>query len=443
MVEYRVRNKYCMELLNKITNIIITILVVLVAFKFFLYFLGVIVKRKKYPEAKKNHKYAIAISARNESGVIGNLLHSIFEQDYPQDLLTIFVVADNCTDHTASEAKRIGGDRVIVYERDCVEKARKGYALQFLFEKIAQDFGVTSFDGYFFFDADNVLAPNFIKEMNKAFDAGAKIVNSYRNTKNFDTNFISASYGIHWCRSSLSFHRPRTALSSSTHIAGTGFLVASSILQKGWSYVELTEDAEFTTEVVSKGYKIEFCEDAEFFDEQPIDLKTSFRQRLRWTKGRLAVFFKGGYKLLNGLFKNKCNRKFACYDIFFYMFPYSLLVFLVGAIVPIASTIIAFVNKQPLPFLIWIDAWLKTFVTTYCASFFEGILILVREQKHIYCSKGKQILYLFLWPWFDFLSLPLTIASLFMKITWKPIKHVDRANYKQVSNKKIKKYKFD
>ena len=38
----------------------------------------------------------------------------------------------------------------------------------------------------------------FIAKMNDAFDAGEKIVTSYRNTKNFDDNWISASYGLHW-----------------------------------------------------------------------------------------------------------------------------------------------------------------------------------------------------------------------------------------------------
>ena len=36
---------------------------------------------RKFPEAKKNHKYAILIPARNEASVIANLLDSIHQQD--------------------------------------------------------------------------------------------------------------------------------------------------------------------------------------------------------------------------------------------------------------------------------------------------------------------------------------------------------------------------
>ena len=47
---------------------------------------------RKFKPAKKKHKYGIVIAARNEEKVIGNLLDSIKKQDYPQELLTVFVV---------------------------------------------------------------------------------------------------------------------------------------------------------------------------------------------------------------------------------------------------------------------------------------------------------------------------------------------------------------
>ena len=56
---------------------------------------------RKFKETKNYHKYGIVIAARNEETVIGNLIDSIKKQDYPSDLLTVFVVADNCTDKTA------------------------------------------------------------------------------------------------------------------------------------------------------------------------------------------------------------------------------------------------------------------------------------------------------------------------------------------------------
>lgn len=375
----------------------------------------------------------MVISARNEEKVIGNLIDSLNAQDYPKELLTVFVVADNCQDNTAEVARAHGA---IVYERFEPEKARKGYGLEFLFKKIQEDYGIESFEAYQIFDADNVVSPNYFTEVNKVFDNGADAVYGYLHSKNYDTNFISASYGMHFCRSMLGFHRPRAILGTTSHFTGTGILIKSHYLKDGWLFHELTEDTEACAEIISKGGKVVACETAYFFDEQPIDLKTALRQRLRWTKGRLAVFFKYGHKLLKGIFTNKLNRKFGCYDIYFYLFPYALFTLIIGAIYPVTSTIISLIQGQPLPVLDWLIAAGTALATSYLTSLLEGTLILIREQKHIYCSKKKQILYLFFWPWFDIVSLPLTIACLFMKITWKPIKHVDTANITQVQNKK-------
>ena len=138
---------------------------------------------RKFKPAKNKHKYAILIAARNEKYVIGNLLDSINKQDYPKDLITTFVVADNCTDNTAEIARKHGA---ICYERFDDKHRTKGFALEFLLDRIEEDFGRMSFEGYFIFDADNLLKKDYITKMNDAFDSGEKIITSYRNTKNFD-----------------------------------------------------------------------------------------------------------------------------------------------------------------------------------------------------------------------------------------------------------------
>lgn len=81
-------------------NVIGSVLAILMAYKTVYWLIGLFFTRKFKP-AKKKHKYAILIAARNEKNVIGNLLDSINKQDYPSELLTTFVVADNCTDNTA------------------------------------------------------------------------------------------------------------------------------------------------------------------------------------------------------------------------------------------------------------------------------------------------------------------------------------------------------
>ena len=370
----------------------------------------------------------MVICARNEEKVIGNLLDSIAAQRYPKDKLHVFVIADNCTDATAAIAREKGAT---VYERHDPEHARKGWALGFGFDKIREEFGIDFVDGYMIFDADNLLHPDFVKEMNKAFDEGKlDVITGYRNTKNFDTNGISAAYGIHFYRSSLNWHRARQIFHTSTHLAGTGYVIRSKWLEDGWKWFCLTEDTQFTYEVVSRGGKIGYCEAAEFFDEQPTGFGTVIKQRLRWIKGRLYAFFAYGYKLIAGLFRKGTN-KWACYDMFFYGFPYGL----GAALLAIASFLVGFIGTAvssgwsgilheyfTLGMLksIGIAAlgfWLLNTVT--------ALLVVIRERKKIRCSKPKLALYIVLFFWFDLIGSPLAIVSLFMRVTWRKIKHED------------------
>ena len=211
---------------------------ILVFHKPFYYVIGFFFTRKFKP-AKKKHKYGILIAARNEKDVIGNLLDSINQQDYPKELLTTFVVADNCDDDTAKIARKHGA---IVYERFDTEHRTKGFALEYLLDQIEKDYGRLSFEGYFIFDADNLLKKDYISRMNDAFDEGCKIITSYRNTKNFDENWIASTYAIHWLRSIRLNHRARSVLRLATNIQGTGFLFKSNIVKDGWHYTSLTED---------------------------------------------------------------------------------------------------------------------------------------------------------------------------------------------------------
>ena len=287
----------------KISALIGTILSIMVFHKVFYFLIGMFFTRKFKP-AKNKHKYDIMIAARNEKNVIGNLLDSIHKQDYPNDLYTIFVVADNCTDNTAEIARNKGA---IVYERFDEKHKTKGYALEFLVNNIEKDYGVESFEGYFIFDADNLLKSDYISKMNDAFDEGCKIITSYRNTKNFDENWVASTYAIHWIRSIRLNHRARSVLRLATNIQGTGFLFSNEIIKNGWHYTSLTEDRALTADAVAQGYQITYQDEAEFYDEQPVSVKVALRQRLRWSKGHLQAFAQSGPYLFINIF---CGKRF-------------------------------------------------------------------------------------------------------------------------------------
>ena len=270
----------------RIINYIIAVLFFACYFYQFVYMALSVLKKKKLKTNAIYHNFAVLIAARNEEQVIQNLIESINAQTYPKDRITVFVVADNCTDHTAAAAKNAGA---VVYERENKHKVGKGYALDFLLERISEDYQQGSFDGYFVFDADNILEDDYIEQMNGTFSQGYDIVTGYRNSKNYGDNWISAGYALWFLRESQYLNRCRAMLGTSAAVSGTGFLFSRRAIDEcgGWHFFLLTEDIEFTIECVTRGWKIGYCEKAVLYDEQPTKFRQSWHQRLRWSRGYL------------------------------------------------------------------------------------------------------------------------------------------------------------
>ena len=127
-----------------ICNIVLTAsFVICYIYQFFYIFCVFLGKDKSQPvQSDKLNKFGVIISARDEENVIGHLLESINRQDYPSELIKIFLIADNCTDNTAKIARELGA---VCYERFDTKHRTKGYALQFLVENIRRDYGVENY----------------------------------------------------------------------------------------------------------------------------------------------------------------------------------------------------------------------------------------------------------------------------------------------------------
>lgn len=387
--------------------------------------IGLLKKAKKL-SATNRHKYAVLISARNESAVIGNLIASIQTQTYDKDLVDIIVVADNCTDNTATIAKNAGA---IVYERFNQQKIGKGYALNYAFQKIENTHGIEFYDGYFIIDADNILEEDYIEQMNHVFDNGYRVVTSYRNSKNMGSNWISYGYALWFLREAKFVNNVRMMLGVSCAVSGTGFLVSSEIIKEnqGWKHFLLTEDIEFSVDTMLKGEKIGYCGEAVFYDEQPETLQASWHQRMRWSRGFYQVFFKYGKQLATRCVK---KRDFSCYDMLITLVP--------GIGLTILTTIICILSLYfgmlhvKVAIVAYLQSLIKSFISSYFTFFLLGAITLISEWKRVYCNKGKAVMYLFAFPIFMFTYIPISFVAMFHTPEWKPIIHSVSVTRKEI-----------
>ncbi len=394
----------------------------------FLFIAVPFLKRGKKFTAQKMHKYAVMISARNEEQVIGQLIESINNQSYPAELIDIYVVADNCTDNTAKVARQAGAT---VYERFNDLLVGKGYALDYLLEKIGYDNTNCEYDGFFVFDADNVLNKYYIEEMNKTFSNGHRIVTGYRNSKNYGTNWISSGYALWFIRESKFLNLSRMLCNTSCAIGGTGFLVHRDVLLKsnGWKFFFLTEDIQFTVHNILHGESIAFCENAMLYDEQPTTFKQSWKQRMRWAKGFLQVARKYNGKLFLGSF----TKSFACFDMLVTVGVAYILSFL-GILGNLSFLIISLISADINYLLLALQNIGSAIYVPYIMLFVIGAITTVVEWKRIICPAGKKILYMFTFPIFMMTYIPISVAALFKHVEWEPISHTVAKTVEDIEN---------
>ncbi len=349
-----------------------------------------LIQFKEKPIIKnKKHKFMMILPAHNEENVIGNLIESLQQLDYPKKLYDIYVIADNCTDKTAEIAKKMG---VNVLERKDETKKTKGFALQwFLNKKIKEN---ADYDAFCVFDADNIVDKNFLNAMNKKLCQGEIIVQGYRDIKNPADSWISAGYALFYWTMNRFYHLARYNLGLSPLINGTGFMVDFNLIKPtGWDTKTLTEDIEFSLKNIASGKRLGWATDAIVYDEQPTEFKQSWSQRSRWTVGHMQCMKYYTKDLAEGVIEHRTLMNF---DGLLYLMgiPMMLVTFLLIAI----NTIIFFCNGMTFGELLF--NYGKYLVSTFIVPIITAVFVMLIEKKPIKkMLKGILLFPVFMGTW--------------------------------------------
>ena len=379
-----------------------------------IYLILPLLKKQRPLESKERRRYAILIAARNEEAVLPHLLESIRLQDYPAELISTFVVADNCTDRTAEIAEQRGA---MVFRRSSKKQIGKGYALNYLLTRIGVTEGLDNYDAFLIFDADNLLMPDYITQINKVCCNGFDAFCGYRNSKNFGANWISQGYALWYLHDSCHLNQSRMLLGTTCAVNGTGFGFTRQLLERmgGWNFFTLTEDIEFSTWCATQGVRIGYCPDAMVFDEQPENFIQSWRQRTRWTQGGIQVSFRYAPDLLKGLFKGPRIAYASFETASLSLWGYGMGILCCGI-----TLLVTFLAER------WLGlgkAVLLGLAGTYGSMFLIGALTLLTEWDRIRAATAKKVQALFAFPLFMITFIPIALTAVFRKFQWQPIAH--------------------
>jgi len=269
---------------------------VLTLFTFYCFIISLFGFYRRYEDhyLPPSSRFAIVVAAHNEERVIGELLRNLHELNYPKDLYDIYVVADNCIDNTAKIATERGA---LVIERFNKVDKGKGYALEYAFDKIFNS--SIEYDAVVVFDADNLVSADFLMIMNTRLLKGEKIIQGYLDTKNADDTWITKAIYICYIITNRFLQLAKYNLGLTCALGGTGMCLSVDVLKKyGWGMTSLTEDLEFQTKALMNNLRVTWAHDAKVYDEKPLTLMQSLRQRKRWMQGHCNVAGRYAFKLL-------------------------------------------------------------------------------------------------------------------------------------------------
>ncbi len=409
----------------------IVILVYIISFYYLsISVLGLLVKSKKDVQISKKNKFAIVIAAHNEEKVISNSIKSLKKLNYDKEFYDIFVVADNCTDRTAEFSENEGA---IVCKRFNDEKKGKGYALDWMFNKIFE-MG-DKYSAIVVLDADNIVSPNFLTEMNIKLNNGHKVIQGYIDSKNPYDNWLTMSYSIAFWSNNRLFQLCRDNLGLSCQLSGTGFCLDIETLKKiGWGATCLTEDLEFTCKLAINDMRVVSAHKAVVYDEKPLTLKQSWNQRKRWMQGFADVSSRYFWKLMEKFIVQKDFRALDC--ALYSIQPIVITILGIISVFNIGRMILSVIGiLSGHAFNIEFRA-----IELLCLSYFIFQFILTPVMIHLDSKLNFKIFlyYVFVYPFYIVTWAPIAIQGIINK-NKKEWFHTDHS--RNVSIKELEKFK--
>ena len=244
----------------------------------------------------------VMIPAHNEEHTLPEAIHSIHKANYPKHQLDLFVIADRCSDRTATIAKELGAT---VIERPNTSKQGKGPALND-FLTLHKDL-YAHCDVIALIDADTIVDENFFSEVSASISSpDIDIVQGQYRVFNDHKSWLTGITSAAFIASNHLRMAGKAWLGASVGIKGNGIAFRSEILRKtGWPCDSIVEDLGMGLELLKSGHRIHYNDRAIVSSEMPLNTKQASSQRQRWEQGRFELVKKEALPLIKLAVKEK------------------------------------------------------------------------------------------------------------------------------------------
>ncbi len=240
---------------------------------------------------------SLVVPARNEAGVVGDIVADLGRQAYADaqgPRFDVVVVDDGSSDTTAQVARAAAapfGERVQVVSREGRHgPATKAAVLRFVQPYLRGEVLAT-------IDADARLDPDFLERVARAWerDPTAAAIQAQRRALNAANGWLPAAQDEEQLMDMAS-QCGRWAMDGTAELRGNGMFVQRAALEAvgGWDERAITEDLDLSTRLVAAGRHVALAPEAELREEAVDALAPLWNQRLRWAEGSLRRLMQRG-----------------------------------------------------------------------------------------------------------------------------------------------------
>ena len=265
-------------------------------------------------------RFLILYPAYKEDKVIINAVEQFLLQTYPKDLYTVAVISDHMQPETNELLKKLP----ITLLTPKFEKSSKAKAMQYAINQVQGEF-----DNVVILDADNVVRPEFLSQLNvlcTVYDA----IQCHRCAKNAN-NDVAVLDGTSEEINNTIFRKAHNRLGLSSALIGSGMCFSYDLFKKNVFQLSTAgEDREMEALLLHQEVFIKYAPDIHVFDEKVSNQDNFQRQRMRWMTAQVQSLFSNLPKIPGAIIHGKIN--FVDKTIQQALIPRSILIVLLGSI---------------------------------------------------------------------------------------------------------------
>ena len=242
-------------------------------------------------------RFLILYPAYKEDKVIMNAVEQFVLQDYPKDYYQVVVISDHMQDETNEYLRKLP----ITLLTPTFEKSSKAKAMQYAIEQVKGNF-----DNVIILDADNVVRPEFLSQLNilcSVYDA----IQCHRCAKNAN-NDVAVLDGASEEINNTIFRKAHNRLGMSSALIGSGMCFDYKLFKKNVFQLSTAgEDREMEALLLHQEVFIKYAPDIHVFDEKVSNQDNFQRQRMRWMTAQIQSLLSNLPKIPSAIIHGKIN----------------------------------------------------------------------------------------------------------------------------------------